>query len=239
MPGTTVAYLERFVVALAPGTALEVQPLIAYDDPVLTTERPALTELVAGIARRRPGVSLAPETRLAVGDLDRCAAVLRRADLTVCCSYHVALTSLMLEVPAVLVRDNLYYAQKADGLRRDFSLPAEMFPRLDDDPEGAAEKVASVVGLETGAETAFALGVARERVVRRRAGIEADLGAALSKLGESRRTTGGARRWCRSPITRRCPPPRVVPTPRQKRSPLARHGRSRGSRTSRRLTRGV
>jgi hypothetical protein len=182
----TLDYLRRFVIALARehGPAVVVQPLIAYDDPVLLSERPASADLTAAIARSLPEARIAEPTAFEVGDLGRTGAIVRRAALTLSCSYHVALSSLMLEVPAVLVRGGLYYGQKADGLRRDFSLPRELAPALDDEPEAAAAAAARAVGLgDLGAPgLGRELAEGRALAIRRRDALEAELEPVLSGL---------------------------------------------------------
>lgn len=45
--------------------------------------------------------------------------------LTIACSYHVALTSLLNGVPAILVAEDAYYLEKHTGLARLFGLPSE------------------------------------------------------------------------------------------------------------------
>ncbi len=45
--------------------------------------------------------------------------------LTIACSYHVALTSLLNGVPAILVAEDAYYLEKHEGLARLFGLPPE------------------------------------------------------------------------------------------------------------------
>jgi hypothetical protein len=185
----TIDYLRRFVVALARehGPAVVVQPLIAYDDPALLSERPAAAELTAAIVRAQPGARIAEPTAFVVDDLDAAGAIMRRAALTVSCSYHVALSSLMLEVPAVLVRGGLYYGQKADGLRRDFSLPSELAPALTDDPEAAASAAARAAGLGDPAAPGLRREIAEGRAlaIRRRAALEDELGTVLSGLLEA------------------------------------------------------
>jgi hypothetical protein len=78
------------------GRPVVVQPLIAYLDRRVD-ERPGVERLEAACA-------------------ERAAPVIRQASLTLSCSYHVALTSLMLGVPAELAAENEYYRQKAAGL---------------------------------------------------------------------------------------------------------------------------
>ncbi|HSF19254.1 MAG TPA: polysaccharide pyruvyl transferase family protein [Vicinamibacteria bacterium] len=50
--------------------------------------------------------------------------ILRAADLSIVSSYHVAMTSLMLSIPTLMLQSNAYYEQKALGLREVFQLPA-------------------------------------------------------------------------------------------------------------------
>ena len=50
-----------------------------------------------------------------------------QADLTICSSYHVALSSLLSGVPTFFVYDNDYYYQKTAGLKEQFHIPKEFF----------------------------------------------------------------------------------------------------------------
>lgn len=102
---------------------LELQPVIAYEDPRISERA-----IVAGLLEQHrgeiesAGLTVAePLDVLADAAHDRLAAF-RRARLTVSCSYHVSLTSLVAGIPVVLLAQNEYYAQKAAGLRDLFEL---------------------------------------------------------------------------------------------------------------------
>lgn len=103
---------------------LRLQPVIAYEDPRVSERR-----VVAGLLDRHGGEleeggftePLAPIDVLDDA-LDGDLAGFRRARLTVSCSYHVTLTSLMAGIPALLMAENEYYEQKATGLRDLFDL---------------------------------------------------------------------------------------------------------------------
>jgi polysaccharide pyruvyl transferase WcaK-like protein len=166
---------------------LLAQPLIAYLDRRVD-ERPALERL--GVVCADLGVEVAEPLLLRPASLAETGPRLRAADLTVSCSYHVALTSLMLEVPAVLLGDNAYYAQKAAGLAEDFGLPAAFRPSADDDPRaGAREITSAVLDSEdaTGLRERIAAGATR--LGRRRTAAEVELlgllgGRALAAFDE-------------------------------------------------------
>lgn len=176
-------------IATAGGGPLECRPLIAYDDARIS-ERPALEGLVRELADDGVIARVAEPIVLRPALLADQARAIGDAELTVGSSYHVALTSLMLGVPAALLRENGYYAQKADGLRRDFSLPSELAPSIDDDPEECAAAIASLLGDPARAERLRALiragaaGVA-ERRLQAEAELRADLGRALEACGQA------------------------------------------------------
>lgn len=163
------------------------RPLIAYRDGRVD-ERPAigrLREACSGL-----GVDVAEPQLLRPADLTAAAASLREASLTVSCSYHVALTSLMLGVPALLLADNPYYEQKAAGLRDAFDLPAAFVSASSADPVPRAGEIAAIL-LDAGRSTALRDGLAAGagRLRRRRAATEAELlarlgAAATAALGE-------------------------------------------------------
>lgn len=50
-----------------------------------------------------------------------------QADMTICSSYHVALSSLLSGVPTFFIYDNDYYYQKAAGLKEQFHIGQEFF----------------------------------------------------------------------------------------------------------------
>ncbi|HEX6667031.1 MAG TPA: polysaccharide pyruvyl transferase family protein [Solirubrobacterales bacterium] len=94
-----------------------LQPLVAYSDPRID-EGPALARLLEACAEF--GIEVDEPILLRPAGLADAAPQLGDAALTLSCSYHVALTSLMLGVPAVLHEENAYYRQKAEGLRHAF-----------------------------------------------------------------------------------------------------------------------
>lgn len=135
---------ERFLTALLAalgrqaGRPLVIQPVIAYEDR-RTTER----GLLARLAQVASPESFAQEPIvLRPGDLGTSLGMLAGAELTVSCSYHVALTSLLLGVPAALLAGNPYYAQKASGLTTQLNLPEAFVV----DPHGVAEDAAVRLG---------------------------------------------------------------------------------------------
>ena len=66
-----------------------------------------------------------------------------RPDLTISCSYHVAMTSLLHEVPVVYLVETDYYRQKAMSLQAGFGLSPELTIDVTD-PETDAGLVASI-----------------------------------------------------------------------------------------------
>jgi Polysaccharide pyruvyl transferase len=130
-----LAELER-----AAGLPLVARPLIAYLDRH-TEERASLERLRKECAAR--GVELTAPWALRLTSLADSAATLRRAALTLSSSYHVALTSLLLEVPAALIAGNEYYRQKAAGLAGPFGLSPAFAPDPDGDPAAIATSLAA------------------------------------------------------------------------------------------------
>ncbi len=102
---------------------LELQPVIAYEDPHVS-ERHIVSRLLESARGDLASVGFEPTEPLDILDdtLANGLGAFRRARLTVSCSYHVALTSLLAGIPAVLLAQNDYYAQKAAGLRNLFGL---------------------------------------------------------------------------------------------------------------------
>lgn len=187
-PGAMLDFYTGFVAALGrrAGRPLAVQPLIAYLDGQ-TDERPGAAKLATACAAA--GAEVAEPLLLRPADLPGAAARMRSATLTLSCSYHVALTSLMLGVPAVLIGDNPYYEQKAVGLCEDFGLPPAFTGPAREDPAARAGEIAALVLDPTrGGELRAGLAAAAERQRRRRAAAEAELlgrlgGAAAAALG--------------------------------------------------------
>lgn len=121
--------VRRRIVALvrdlgmATDEPLELQPIVAYEDPRVS-ERGILSQL---LERHRgeledAGLKLSKPLDVLEDAVCNGLAAFRRARLTVSCSYHVTLSSLLAGIPAVLLAQNDYYAQKAAGLRDLFQL---------------------------------------------------------------------------------------------------------------------
>ncbi|MFL5873301.1 MAG: polysaccharide pyruvyl transferase family protein [Solirubrobacterales bacterium] len=121
------------------GRRLRVRPLLAYLDPRID-ERQGLERFVAACAGS--DIELAEPLVLRPARIAELSGDLGGAALTLSSSYHVALTSLLLAIPTAILRDNDYYAQKAQGLLSDFGLPPEFALRSSGDPERAAAAIA-------------------------------------------------------------------------------------------------
>jgi hypothetical protein len=188
-PGVVLGFYAGFLAELADraGRPLLAQPLIAYLDGRVD-ER-------AGVERLRAAcgplaIEIAEPLLLRPANLAEAAPRLRAASLTLSCSYHVALTSLMLEVPAVLIGDNRYYEQKAAGLRADFGLSPAFAPTAGADPAAIAGEVATTLLDPAGGDALRRqLRTGAERLRSRRAATETELlgrlggGAALALAG--------------------------------------------------------
>ena len=168
------------------GGALSVLPLMAYVDRRMN-ERPGLAELRAACAEW--DIEIGEGLLLLPAGLADAAVEIGRSSLTLSCSYHVALTSLMLGVPTVLVEDNPYYEQKAAGLREAFALPPDFTASSETDPVQLARTLAETVfDPDRGAALRESLRPGADRLRRRRTETEARLlgtigGAALGALG--------------------------------------------------------
>ncbi|HYH53495.1 MAG TPA: polysaccharide pyruvyl transferase family protein [Solirubrobacterales bacterium] len=167
------------------GRPLHVRPLLAYLDPRVE-ERSGLERFAAACAER--GINVGEPLVLRPANIVEAAADLSGAALTVSCSYHVALTSLLLAVPTVILRDNPYYDQKAKGLLRDFALPDALSPSSDGDPERCAASIAALLE-EDGAEIRLRLRERASAVRRRRVDAEADL---LARVARGSIAAGGS-----------------------------------------------
>lgn len=104
-------------------TGFELQPVIAYEDPRVSEREiaGAFVETEGG-SLEGAGFVLAEPLDILDDALEHGLSTFRRARLTVCCSYHVALTSLLAGIPTVLLAQNAYYEQKSKGLRNLFQL---------------------------------------------------------------------------------------------------------------------
>ncbi|HEY3491780.1 MAG TPA: polysaccharide pyruvyl transferase family protein, partial [Solirubrobacterales bacterium] len=164
---------------------VRVRPLLAYLDSRID-ERPGLERFAAACAAS--GIELTEPRVLRPAGIAELIGDLGGAALTVSSSYHVALTSLLLAIPAVILRDNEYYAQKADGLLADFGLPREFSPRSADDPERTAAAIAPrLLDPEERERTRRGLEAAADQVRQRRIETETKLVATMSQdLSHSR-----------------------------------------------------
>jgi hypothetical protein len=160
------------------GRPVLAQPLVAYLDPRVD-EQPAARRLADALTAR--GIEAQPPTVLRPAGLDAAAAEIGRASLTVACSYHAALTSLMLGLPTLAVAHNPYYEQKAAGLLDAFGQPPELTIRPGADPRGCAELLTeTVLDPEEGARLRVQLAMDARRLRRRRLVAEADLFARIA-----------------------------------------------------------
>jgi polysaccharide pyruvyl transferase WcaK-like protein len=100
------------------GNALTVNLLVAYDDSRIS-ERQYVDQLKASPALAGVTVNVVS----CLDDLLGGFPLISDAQLTVSCSYHVALTSLLLGIPTAFVYANGYYWHKAEGLKRSFEIP--------------------------------------------------------------------------------------------------------------------
>jgi len=181
-PDAPVDYLVRFVDELAKageGRTTHVLPLVAFEDS-RTTERGAYEAFISRPLDGRR--QLLMERRLALGavGLDRQAEALRDAALTVCCSYHTALFSLMAGVPAALLVETPHYEEKGAALKRSFGLPAELVLDVGGDPRAAARGVAALLESDRRGELDATLAGARERLITLRARAETEVLAQLA-----------------------------------------------------------
>jgi hypothetical protein len=171
-----LAFSAAVVAALAGDGEVTIQPVVAYDD-ARTSERPAAARLrELCVAQGVPAAAFAEPLLARPADLEPLTAAMSAADLTLSCSYHVALTSLMLGVPAALVAENGYYAQKSAGLRSDFGLSGAWVLDPGDDAAEAARRL--VTGLP---DAAAATARAAAPVAGRRLAAERDLLAELAE----------------------------------------------------------
>nr|MBA3867153.1 polysaccharide pyruvyl transferase family protein [Solirubrobacterales bacterium] len=155
------------------GRPVTAHPLLAYVDESID-ERPGL-ERLAAICHGR-GIELTEARILRPANLEDAVPDLRRSALTLSCSYHVALTSLMYEVPAILIGDNDYYEQKAAGLLDSFGLPAEFRITAASDPRDSAERVAALVlDEDKGASLQARLATSARSLRRRHESIETEI----------------------------------------------------------------
>jgi hypothetical protein len=180
--------------ATASSEQLQLQPVIAYEDPRVS-ERSVVADLLGSEGAQLEEVGLRAIEPLDILDdaIGNGLSKFRRARLTVSCSYHVTLTSLLAGIPAVMLAQNAYYEQKAAGLRHLFQLgPGRV--GISGTPEDAHAAVEALVDGPTRTELvshlrAQSLQVA-ERFERGRVALSVALAANLEVSGlESRLAT--------------------------------------------------
>jgi hypothetical protein len=100
---------------------------------------------------------------------------------TVACSYHVALTSLILGLPTLTVSHNPFYEQKTVGLLDAFGQPDDYAIRPGTDPEACARLLAATaLDPEAGNRLRVQLALDARRMRRLRAVAGADLFARIA-----------------------------------------------------------
>ncbi len=180
-----VGFLDRL--GREAGGPVSARPLIAYLDRHVD-ERPGIERLTA--ACEAIGVEVDEPLVLAPAVIGEASAEIARGALTLSCSYHVALASLMSGVPTAGIRENGYYDQKFGGLRDAFGLPEEF--ALDSNRE-AGECAAGVAAfvLDAGRAAALreSLQTGAQELRRRRRDAEAKLLGRLDPEGPSHAIT--------------------------------------------------
>lgn len=183
--------LSRFVADLLTALRHEaarhvsVRLVVAYEDRRIT-ERPFLEGFASQFltAANEVGtisftVENATDRRIQDPRWER-----QRPDLTISCSYHVAMTSLLHDVPVIYLFGNDYYSQKAKSLQAGFGLSTELTVNMAD-PEADAATVASraldlLSDQQRYAETINRLRLARARALAQRGLVIARLIQLLS-----------------------------------------------------------
>jgi hypothetical protein len=170
------------------GRPVLLRPLLAYVDDRID-ERPGMAELAAEATRR--GMEVEEPRLLRPAELALVLPEMRQAVATITCSYHVALTSLLLGVPTATFADNPYYEQKAAGLAASFGLPSSFALTAESDPGPVAVDI-----LDNGASLRAEILAAGERLRRERARAEMELlghlaGGILEKMATEVGRLGG------------------------------------------------
>ncbi len=168
--------LRRFVegAAEASATAVDVRPVISA--PGEDGAAPS----IAGLAQALSGLdgvgSVHEPLVLGPARLEDQGPVLRSAELTLARSYHLALTSSIFGVPAVLLQRDRADAQNAEALRREFSLPGELLAPPGADPAEVASRAIALIGpRDARARLQAGLRAAAKRLADRRAAAEEEL----------------------------------------------------------------
>jgi hypothetical protein len=179
LPGKVVRLVRDL--GMASEEPLELQPVIAYEDPRVSERR-----IVSNLLEQRgdelegAGLELAEPLDVLDDAIGHDLASFRRARLTVSCSYHVTLTSLLAGIPTVLLAQNDYYAQKAAGLRDLFQLSAKRVG-VSGAPEDTRAAIEVLVDGPPRAKLVAHLQAQAQRVAARFDRGRATLSAALAK----------------------------------------------------------
>ena len=168
--------------------AVQVQPVIACDD-ARADDRVAIRRFMdLRVDGRRP-ITVSRGLLLRGSVLADCARTLRRGAVTVTCSYHVALISLLAGVPAVLLAATDRSRQAGEGLRELFEAPGFAILDQAESVEAAWESIlgAAVVSPRRSA-VADALRAGRAEALQRRESLDRrlsdELGAMLAAGAE-------------------------------------------------------
>jgi polysaccharide pyruvyl transferase WcaK-like protein len=172
------------------GSSIVAQPLVAYRD-ARVDEMPTSVRLAEALEQR--GIAVRAPLVMRPSSLARAAGEIGCASLTVACSYHVALTSLMLGLPTVTIRDNPYYAQKSAGLLDAFGQPPQFATGSDADPATLAGLLAAAALDPEGASALrqqLRVDASAQRL--RRAAVEAELLGRITGATSAKGGTGPA-----------------------------------------------
>jgi hypothetical protein len=185
------------------GSPLALRPVIAYEDPRVS-ETAQIEQLlhVHCDDLRRSGLRPAEPVNALADVCGDGVTAQRRARLTISCSYHVALTSLLAGIPTVLLAENGYYDQKAAGLRHLFDLEPGLVGVGGTDTDASAAAAALRDGETRERLTSHLRRRAPEVVAlqaRGRERVAAALGHALQRAGSRR---PGARSLIRRLVAR-------------------------------------
>jgi hypothetical protein len=171
-------------------THVSVRLVVAYDDRRIS-ERPLLedfaTRFLISAGEAAPvsfTVENATDRRMQDPRWER-----QRPDLTISCSYHVAMTSLLHDVPVVYLFGNDYYRQKALSLQAGFGLSPELVVDMTDRETDAGALASIAVGElsdpQRHAETIRRLRLARARALSLRRVVSSRLIELLSAHASS------------------------------------------------------
>lgn len=197
----TMRSLATFLCRLgrSAGVPLELQPVIAYEDPRVSERR------VFAMLMERHGDELREAGLLPAEPLDvledatgHRLARFSRGRLTVSCSYHVTLTSLFSGIPAVFFAENDYYEQKAAGLRDLFDLDPGLLGVSGASADAAMAAEAALDGDTRAALVEHLRTRSRELVSRYERGREALTTALLEGLRSSPARAHSHRGWGRA-----------------------------------------